>query len=119
MLREALSTAGYRIWEAGDGAEAIGQWVADLGSVDLLITDIVMPVMNGLRLAEELRSRRPGLKVIFMSGHSEDVIHGQSGPHPAPEILQKPFIPDLLVRKVREILDSPAKTNRSIDIRIT
>jgi CheY-like chemotaxis protein len=118
MLREALTTVGYRVREARNGAEAIGQWAADLGSIELLITDIVMPVMNGLRLAEELGNRRPDLKVIFMSGHSEEVIHGQSGPHPALEILQKPFIPDLLVRKVREVLDSPSKTNQSLDVRI-
>jgi len=70
-----------------------------------LETDIVMPVMNGLRLAEELLRRRPSLKVVFMSGHSEDLINSQSGKSPAPELLQKPFVPNVLVRKVREMLD--------------
>ena len=64
-----------------------------------------MPVMNGLKLAEELRTRRPTLKVIFMSGHAEEVIRSQSGPDQAPDILQKPFIPETLVRKVREVLN--------------
>jgi two-component system cell cycle sensor histidine kinase/response regulator CckA len=64
-----------------------------------------MPVMNGLRLAEELRFRRPDLKVIFMSGHSMEVINNQSVPDPSPDLLHKPFMPQLLVRKVREVLD--------------
>jgi PAS domain S-box-containing protein len=112
MLRGALSAAGYRVWEAGNGAEAIRQCGADLGSIDLLVTDIVMPVMNGLRLAEELRDRRPSLKVVFMSGHSEEVISGQIGSDPSPDILQKPLLPEVLVRKVREVLDAPSKSNR-------
>ena len=105
MLREALSRAGYRVWEAGNGAEAIAQRSADIHKIDLLVTDIVMPVMNGLRLAEELRNWHPGLKVVFMSGHSEEVISGQSGPDPAPDLLLKPFVPEVLVRKVRSVLD--------------
>lgn len=112
MLREVLSTAGYRVWEAANGAEAIGQWGGSLGSVDLVVTDIVMPIMNGLRLAEEIRERCPGLRVVFMSGHSEEVINGQSGPNPPSDILQKPFVPDVLVRKVREVLDAPSDSLR-------
>jgi PAS domain S-box-containing protein len=107
MLREVLSSEGYRVWEASNGADAITKWGADLKQIDLLLTDIVMPVMNGLTLAEELSIRRPVLKVIFMSGHAEEVINRQSGPNPTPEILQKPFAPNILVRRVREILDEP------------
>ncbi len=105
MLREVLTSAGYRVWEAANGAEAIAQWGRDLDRVDLLVTDIVMPVMNGLRLSEELLQRRPNLKVVFMSGHAEELITRQSGRNLASEILQKPFAPDVLVRKVREMLD--------------
>ena len=115
MLREALRNAGDRTWEAGNGAEAIGQWGARIDEVDLVVTDIVMPVMNGLRLADELRSQRPGIRVVFMSGHSMDVISNQSIPDPAPDLLQKPFMPQVLVRKVREVLDqvpNPAHATR-------
>jgi CheY-like chemotaxis protein len=105
MLREALTRAGYRVREAGDGAEAIQQWGGNIEQIDLVVTDIVMPVMNGLKLAEELKTRRPSLKVIFMSGHAEEVIHSQSGSDLAPDILQKPFVPETLVRKVREVLN--------------
>src|SRR5262249_25960111 len=112
MLREALSAAGYRVWEASDGAEAIGQWGKEIENIDLLVTDIVMPVMNGLRLAEELRHWRPSLKVVYMSGHSEEVINGQSGPNPPADLIQKPFVPEFLVRKVREVLDASGASRR-------
>jgi signal transduction histidine kinase/CheY-like chemotaxis protein len=107
MLREALRNAGYKVWEAENGADALGQWGARIDEVDLVVTDIVMPVMNGLRLVEELRYRRPDLKVVFMSGHSMDMIHNQGGQHPAPDLLLKPFMPQVLVQKARELLDQP------------
>jgi two-component system, cell cycle sensor histidine kinase and response regulator CckA len=108
MLREALSKAGYRIWEAANGADAIDLWGSELGQIDLLVTDIVMPVMNGLQLAQELRRRRPDLRVVFMSGHSDDVIAAQPGLCPQLDLLSKPFLPEVLVRKVAEILRSTA-----------
>jgi len=106
MLREALTKAGYRVWEAGNGAEALEHWGAEAEAIGLLVTDVIMPVMNGLRLAEELRNRLPGLKVVFMSGHCSDMIARQ-GPAPAVDLLPKPFAPEALVRKVREVLDQP------------
>jgi PAS domain S-box-containing protein len=105
MLREALCLAGYRVWEAGNGAEALEQWAGSLDRIDLVVSDIVMPAMNGLRMVEEFQKRRPGLNVIFMSGHAEEMISRQGGPDPVPDVLQKPFTPDVLVRRVREILD--------------
>jgi PAS domain S-box-containing protein len=110
MLRDALSKVGYRVWEAENGAEAIARWGQQIKDIDMLVTDIVMPVMNGLRLADELRDRRPNLKVLFISGHSEDLI---KRPDPAPDVLQKPFLPDVLVRKVREILDQSPQRVRT------
>ena len=77
-----------------------------------------MPVMNGLSLAEELQTKRPGLKVILMSGHSEEVIITQGRTDPARDLLQKPFLPDVLVRKVREVLDQGSRrVTRSAPIR--
>jgi len=108
MLREVLSNAGYRVWEAANGADAIEQWGADIHRIDLLVTDIVMPRMNGLRLAKEMLNRRPDLKVVYLSGHAEELIDGQ-GPNPAPELLQKPFPPAVLVRKVHEVLNDACK----------
>jgi two-component system, cell cycle sensor histidine kinase and response regulator CckA len=105
MLREALSRAGYRVWEAGNGAEALEQWGTQIHKIQLLVTDIVMPVMSGLQLAEELVERCPKLKIILMSGHAEEVISNQGVLDSALEFLSKPFLPDVLVRKVRDVLD--------------
>jgi CheY-like chemotaxis protein len=112
MVREALTTAGYRVWEAGNGAEALEYWAGRVGEIDLLVTDVVMPIMNGVKLAEELRRQRPGLEVVFMSGHATDMITRQGVLDPDVELLQKPFLPVVLVRKVREVLDRAAKRDR-------
>jgi CheY-like chemotaxis protein len=104
MLREALRKRGYRVLEAENGADAISKWGSEVERIDLLVTDIVMPVMNGLKLAEELRRRRPTIRIVFMSGHAEEVISRQSGIESAQELLTKPFLPDVLVRRVHEIL---------------
>src|SRR6266852_8764721 len=94
MLREVLSKAGYRVWDSETGAKALEQWGAKIEQIDLLVTEIVMPVMNGLKLAEELRNRCPGLKIIFMSGHAGEMtgamINRQGGSDPAPDLLSKP-----------------------------
>jgi PAS domain S-box-containing protein len=105
MVREGLEKAGYRVWEAGNGVEALQQWETSRGRIDLLVSDVVMPLMNGLKLAQELAKRAPGLPVIFMSGHAEDVITRQGVLDAGLELLTKPFLPDVLVQRVREVLD--------------
>jgi PAS domain S-box-containing protein len=108
MLRDSLRNAGYRVWEACNGADAIQQWGPSIDRIDLVVTDIVMPVMNGLRLAEELRKRRRDINVICMSGHSDDILTKQRELDPSIELLRKPFLPAALVQKVREVLDAVA-----------
>ena len=115
ILREALIKSGYRVWEAGNGAEALKLWGADISRVDLVVTDVVMPVMNGLRLIDELRRLRPDIKSLCMSGHSDDLLAQQTSQN-APELLRKPFLPELLVLKVRQLLDGAGEgsvTSRS------
>jgi two-component system, cell cycle sensor histidine kinase and response regulator CckA len=107
MLWKALTRAGYRVMEARHGGEALDIWTESKDEIDLVVTDIVMPVMNGLKLTQELRARKPAIRVLCMSGHSEDILNRQTEQDPDAHLLRKPFLPDALVRKVREILDQP------------
>jgi CheY-like chemotaxis protein len=104
MLREALSNSGYRVWEAANGAEALDYWGNRIADVDLLITDVVMPVMNGKKLAENLKRMRPDLRVIFMSGHAEDVLTHQGILDPSIDLVSKPFMPEALIAKISGVL---------------
>jgi two-component system, cell cycle sensor histidine kinase and response regulator CckA len=100
-----LESLGYRVQEASSGEEA---WQLAHGTwekIDLLMTDVLLPGMSGLELAEVLQARDAGLKVLFLSGHTGDTLvrHGVV-PTEVP-FLQKPFTLDALSRKVREVLE--------------
>jgi two-component system cell cycle sensor histidine kinase/response regulator CckA len=75
------------------------------GPFDLLLTDVVMPGMNGRILAENLLLRQPGIKVLYMSGYTDSFIAGHGVLDPGIHLLHKPFIEEVLIRKVREVLD--------------
>ncbi|HXO43753.1 MAG TPA: response regulator [Thermoanaerobaculia bacterium] len=103
---EILESRGYLVLPACGGAEALAVAQAHAGPIDLMITDVVMPGMNGNQLAEELRSSRPGMRVLFISGYPEDAIahHGVLDTDKA--FLQKPCPAAVLLRTVREVLDA-------------
>ena len=90
--------------EATDGDEAFARFGDRVRDVDLLLTDVVMPGMNGRELAERLRARNPDLLVIFMSGYTDEILDQDSLVGPAPEFLAKPFTPGALVRQVDRLL---------------
>jgi PAS domain S-box-containing protein len=100
-----LRRLGYQVLDAADGAAALRLWDQQEAAVDLLVTDVVMPAMGGRELAQELTRRRPGLKVLYMSGYTDDVVvrHGVAEAEAA--FLPKPFSPSDLAQKVRELLD--------------
>jgi CheY-like chemotaxis protein len=102
---EVLHRHGYRVLEARDSEEAVRLYARHDGPIDLLVTDVVVPGMSGRELAEQLMSSRPTLKVLYMSGHTDDAIvrHGVMGEKMA--FLQKPFTPTVFLRKVREVID--------------
>jgi len=100
-----LSKSGYRVIEAEDAASALAA-AKGKDNIDLLLTDVVLAGgMNGQNLAAALRGRVPGLKVIFMSGYSEQGLHGSGQPHPGARLLQKPFRKSDLLKAVRDMLD--------------
>jgi PAS domain S-box-containing protein len=111
LASRSLRERGYRVIEAHQGTDALRRLEADPGGIDLVITDVVMPEMGGRELARRLAGLRPSLPVLFISGYTgEDVI--QRGLlEPGAPFQQKPFTPDGLARKVREMLDAmPAQS---------
>ena len=106
LARQYLEKQGYRVIEAADGAVAMQIAVAHEGVIHLLLTDVIMPGMNGRELAQRISEIRPNVKVLYMSGYTENVI-GQDGTLDAGvRLLQKPFNLRDLKSKVREVLDA-------------
>jgi signal transduction histidine kinase/CheY-like chemotaxis protein len=105
VVREILEMSGYAVLEAHHGAEALELSNRHAGPIHLLVTDVVMPQMSGRELAQRLATLRPDLKVLYMSGYTDDAIvrHGVLASGIA--FLSKPFTPDALALKVRELLD--------------
>jgi CheY-like chemotaxis protein len=101
---EALESLDYRVLAMGTPSEALVLPEAALEGVSLLVTDVVMPEMNGLELADRLCQRRPGLKCLFVSGYSADIMASQGFLPEGLAFLQKPFSIGNLAIKVREIL---------------
>jgi PAS domain S-box-containing protein len=104
LIRTALEMNGYRVLLAEDGVEALKLVAAHLaGPLDLLITDLAMPGMNGTELAGKVKERLPDVAVLYISGYPEDL--RQAGKIDENSFLQKPFSPKVLCRRVRETLD--------------
>ena len=113
LARDLLEAFGYRVLEAADPDEAIAVSRGHAGSVDLLLTDVIMPGISGRELADRLRAERPALKILYMSGYTDRAIvhHGVLDPDVA--FLEKPFAAADLRRKVREVLDVGAGVGAS------
>jgi len=106
MLRQTLESNGYKVLEAPDGQEAINICQNYPGPIHLLLTDVIMPGMNGRELSQILSRRFPKLKVLFMSGYPDNSIVHLGTLEPPTMFLQKPFTLSTLEMKVREILDA-------------
>jgi CheY-like chemotaxis protein len=105
LARAALESHGYTVLEARHGKEALRLCEQHPGPIHLLITDLVMPQMGGRELVEQAGPRRPGLKVLYLSGYTDDAVLRHDLGEPGMMFLQKPFTPLSLARKVREALD--------------
>jgi PAS domain S-box-containing protein len=112
LLRTVLSEQGYRVFEAVDGLDAIE--TQERCQADLVILDVVMPKMNGKEAYDRLKSMDPRIKVLFMSGYTDDIIHQKGILDETIEYIAKPILPRDLLRKVRELLDDETPKKASI-----
>ena len=105
LICAMLGQSGFDTLEAGDGSEALAIWNAHAEEIRLVLTDVLMPHMDGRELALRVRSERPDIRVVFMSGYSEDPVLEELG-YEWTFFLSKPFTPLALTSKIREVLDS-------------
>jgi DNA-binding NtrC family response regulator len=104
LARRLLERQGYAVLIAANAEEAVRLFELH-PSIDVLLTDVVMPGASGPELTRQLVERRPGLKVIYMSGYTEDVIAHHGVLDPGIALLHKPFTSETLGRKIRDVLD--------------
>jgi len=112
VLQRVLEVLGYNVCVASDGEEALAVSAAYEGPIHILVTDVVMPNMGGRELALELWKTRPETRVLFMSGYTEDAILHQGLRKATVGFIGKPFRPDFLASKVREMLDGALSVER-------
>jgi PAS domain S-box-containing protein len=110
LVREYLSARGYSVLEASDGIQALDIAAAHPGAIQLLVTDVVMPRLSGRELASQIATARRDLKVLYISGYTDDSIFRHGVLEGGMEFLQKPFNLRTLAQKIREILDGETAT---------
>lgn len=107
LVSAMLHSSQYEVLTAGSGADALGASAVHPGRIDLIITDFGLGEMNGLELADRIAARRPGLKVLVISGYSEISLPPGFKESLKPDFLPKPFTMDALLAKVGRILERP------------
>jgi CheY-like chemotaxis protein len=106
LMREVLMRRGYTVLDTDDVHHALGICAQHSGAIALLITDVVLPKMNGPQVAQHALQMLPGLKVLYTSGYTEDTSLLQQLLQDPAALLSKPFTPEALAQKVREVLDA-------------
>ena len=106
LVQRILKTQGYTVVTAANPDEAVAVAREFKGVIQLLVTDVVMPGMSGLQLAERLLPTRPHMRVLFVSGYTDDAMGPQGILEPGKAFLQKPFTPNALAQKIRDVLDA-------------
>jgi PAS domain S-box-containing protein len=113
VTRQVLDRLGYTVLEAPNGEAALQLASRHRGPIQLLLTDVVMPGVGGRQLAEQLTALRPELRVLYASGYTDDAVVRHGVLKPGIAYLQKPFTPEIVARKVREVLDLPRASDPS------
>jgi CheY-like chemotaxis protein len=118
LALRVLRRAGYTVLEAHSSREAIALGATHPERIDLLLTDVVMPDLNGRTVAERLTTHRPDLRVLYMSGYTDDDVMRRGISAAQTQFMQKPFLPDELLRRVREALDAspPSASAARLDV---
>jgi len=104
-VRRLLEWHGYTVIEARNGADALQIYDGDEHEIDLVLTDLMMPGMGGHELVEHLRARHPELPVVFMSGYADKAMTSNGAVRPGTAYVEKPFTVELLMQRLREVLD--------------
>ncbi|HEV2913751.1 MAG TPA: PAS domain S-box protein [Pyrinomonadaceae bacterium] len=112
MVREVLELSGYRVLEASDGQTALVLFERYAEPIHLMLTDVIMPGMSGRTLADQVTRLRAETIILYMSGYTEDAIVHHGVLNKGVNFIEKPFTPDALARKVREVLDKPHLMSR-------
>lgn len=106
VYRRMLESVGYNVLEAADGSDALQTIEQHTGPIDLMVTDVVMPQLNGFELARQVKQQRPDMKVLYVTGFIDVKEMSRQQGISLDTLLQKPFMPETLVKKVRELLAS-------------
>ena len=114
IAKTMLSRHGYNVIEADSGVSALELVKSHASDIDMLLTDVIMPVLGGQELARQVLSLRPDVRVLFASGYTDDVLVQQGVLQPGAEWIQKPFSKDALLQKVRAILDGGTVRDSSL-----
>jgi len=104
LVSAVLNNGGYTVIEAANGSAALSVYEKNSHKIDLVLTDVVMPQMDGFELGQQLAGKNPDLQVLYMSGYRDKPINSPPG-EPPKAFLNKPFTPDILLARVREVLD--------------
>jgi two-component system cell cycle sensor histidine kinase/response regulator CckA len=113
LVRETLQREGYQILDAPGPLEARRISEQHKGAIQLMITDVVMPKVNGRELAEQLGKRRPDMRVLYMSGYTDNAIMNSGVLEKDVAFIQKPFTPAVMAEKVRDVLESDSRTHKA------
>ncbi len=113
LVSRVLLRQGYTVLEAKNGHDAIEIANRHVGSIHLLLTDVIMPGMNGKELSEKLKAARPLMRVLFMSGYTDDIIAPHGILEPEVAFIQKPLSPLHLARRVRALIDEGSLQRRT------